>query len=554
MSSTDAVIDRTGRGLVQTHLASRGLVAGIAILLAIGIAVLIYATRFGAWMFSDSVEYIVSARNLLKGIGVGLQLPSGEFQPIYLHPPFYPIALAFFGALGIELATIARWLNVVLFALSVLLAIAILYYATDSTWLALGAGVLFVLNPALVWISAGAMSEPLFIVLVLASILLLLKYLESTDLRLLLIAGVMTGLASLTRYPGIALIPAGVLGIAAFGPVGWQRRLGVCALFALSATAPIALYLVWVSNQPTVDFFSQSGTALGNLWQELTQLRIGLVNGIWSWIPFHDRLPALSYRPKPRLILTAAVIVGTVVILAVRKLHRSAGRDWRQNRSLQLIAILLAFTIASVGFLAVSYAFSSLELDAANIDERLLLPLQLTFVLSMLAAANIFLRAWPAHRWIAVPVLVLVGLAIAFYLPRALERITDLHSNPTGLASWNGSATLREVERLPADLPVITNESALILYNLDRPAFDLPELIGVVSEEPYTRLGDGNSDVDRVFRERGAALVLFYNVPDQLYWIYFEDTEERLAALTAGLHVHSTGGDGTIYFYKEPES
>ena len=113
---------------------------------------------------------------------------------------------------------------------------------------------------------------------------------------------------------------------------------------------------------------------------------------------------------------------------------------------------------------------------------------------------------------------------------------------------------MREVGNLPADVPIVTNESAILLYYLDRPAFDLPELIGEKVEEPFTQLGDGDTEADRVFREEGAALALFYNVPYQFYWIYFEDTEERLEALTKDLYMHSKLGDGTIYFYEEPDS
>ena len=120
MNSVRASIGQPGNRLAGIGSGPRSLAIGIGLLLITAIVALIYATRFGPWIFSDSVEYIVSARNFLMGRGIGLQLAAGEFQPIYLHPPFYPVALSALGVLGADLVTVARWLNIALFALSIL--------------------------------------------------------------------------------------------------------------------------------------------------------------------------------------------------------------------------------------------------------------------------------------------------------------------------------------------------------------------------------------------------------------------------------------------------
>ncbi|MFQ5921611.1 MAG: ArnT family glycosyltransferase [Anaerolineales bacterium] len=544
-----SAIQRLDRNLVRIRFGPRGLVLSIAALVIVSVLALVYATRLGPWIFSDSVEYIVSARNLLNGRGVGLILPSGQFQPIYLHPPFYPLALAAVGTLGIDLVIAARWMNILFFGLIILLAAGIIYYATGSSWLPFGAGLLFMFNPALAWVSAGAMSEPIFVVSGLVGLLLLLKYFETGSRRLLLIAGVASGMAALARYPGVALVATGWVGIALFSQ---SRRASDAVLFTILAGVPILVWLVYVSAQPTVGLLGQSAFRVADLWKAWIPLRIGLVDTIWAWIPFHEQLPSLPYRPKPRLIFAAGLVLASMAVIAARRIGRRGDGSWRQNRAFQLIALLSAFALASVAFLAISFAFSAIELDQENVDERILLPVQLAVALGLLAATDLFLKAWPKQRWIGALAGGVVALTIASYLPRTSKMLSDLHDNGAGIGNWRGSATVREVGALPSSIPIITNESAILLFYLDRPAYDLPELIGHEVVEPFTRLGDGDSEADRVFREEGAALALFFSVPYQFYWIYFEDTEERLAALTEGLHIHSDLGDGTIYFYEKP--
>jgi len=78
-----------------------------------GAAQIFYATTMGVAAYSDSTEYIVSARNLISGHGLGLITPTGRLMPLYFHPPLYPLVLSALGAPGLDLLRVARWLNIV---------------------------------------------------------------------------------------------------------------------------------------------------------------------------------------------------------------------------------------------------------------------------------------------------------------------------------------------------------------------------------------------------------------------------------------------------------
>ena len=63
------------------------------------------------------------------------------------------------------------------------------------------------------------------------------------------------------------------------------------------------------------------------------------------------------------------------------------------------------------------------------------------------------------------------------------------------------------------------------------------------------RFGDGPSGEERIFREVGAALILFDTIRPQLQLIYPGEGELRTELLTSGLTPYAELSDGTIYYY-----
>src|SRR4030065_2862237 len=96
---------------IQKH----SILAVIVLLSLIGSLAIAFSTRWGPWAYSDSTEYIVSARTFLSEGRLGFYAPSGSFESLTLHPPLYSLSLSAFGLIGIDLIIAARWLNVFLF-------------------------------------------------------------------------------------------------------------------------------------------------------------------------------------------------------------------------------------------------------------------------------------------------------------------------------------------------------------------------------------------------------------------------------------------------------
>ena len=71
----------------QVNASPRTILVVLLLLSVAGGVMVFLATQNGPGGFSDSVEYIVTARNFLNGSGLGMFMPSGRFVLTYLHPP-----------------------------------------------------------------------------------------------------------------------------------------------------------------------------------------------------------------------------------------------------------------------------------------------------------------------------------------------------------------------------------------------------------------------------------------------------------------------------------
>ncbi len=212
----------------------------------LGSLVIIYATKWGPWVFSDSTEYIVSAKNLLAGHGLGLYGPSGAFHPLSLHPPFYSLLLSFFGLFGADLLVTARWLDAILFGLTIVLVGVSLYIITKSSWLSIGASFLLFCMPALVEIYSGAMTEPLFIFTGLLSIFLIMCFIKNDRYIILIAAAIFSGLSFFTRYAGLAFIITGIFALLVFNQKPWKKRIFQLLIYGTISIFPIIGWRIWL--------------------------------------------------------------------------------------------------------------------------------------------------------------------------------------------------------------------------------------------------------------------------------------------------------------------
>jgi len=511
-----------------------------------------YATRWGPWAFSDGAGYLMLARNLLRGRGLGLLRASGEFQPLSLHPPLFPLVLAALGLGGADLIQVARWLNTALFGITIVLAGGLVYRATGRWWLAACTGLTVLAAPLLVYLFSGAMSEPLFFALTLGTLLAFQETIRGGDRRLLVVAGIASGLAVLTRYPGVALLVPGLVAVLASVSKDWKQRAIDASIYLGVASVPVLAWLGWVSAQPGGDPPRQWIWDLSRLPSRVGPVIEGVGEALWDWLPFSTWAGGLPTWVKQGVLASLGIAVVGLGTFAVSRLRRSLPGAWGRDSAIRLSVLLGAFVLGYLGQLTVTYLFSAPVLDPSDIDQRILAPVLLTGGLLLFGLAELLMRSAPARRWVAV---VPVGLGLvyaAWFLPQGWELAAGLHQTGAGYTSqsWQSSPTIAELRSLPADTPLITNESAGVMLWLDRPAYDLPLPSDGEPDWAYFRFGDGPGELEGVFREQGAALVLFNSIAAQLAGRYGEQAAEaRLAELTQGLELFARLDDGQVFFY-----
>ena len=516
----------------------------------LGSLAIAYATPWGPWAFSDGTGYIVSARNLLAGIGLGLVQPSGQFQPLTSHPPLYPLMLSALGRAGIDLISAARWIDIVAFGLLTFLGARLFQRLTGSKWLAAGLALWLLSSPPLVDTYTSVFAEPLFLTTGLTSSFLVTEYTLSGRRPKLLGGAFLSALALLSRYPAIAWVAASVAAIAVFGTRRAMIRIVDAAAFTGVAFAPVVVSVLLTTSQPGAEP-ARSVQKTIDIAAELPTLGKSLASVLWFWRP--TRIPGLEISKILQLIGFGLLALGiAAALLAVAKRIR-VGTEFSSfdKASWRLASVLLISAIAHVVFLSVVFLVSY---PTPDINSRTVLPVLPMLMVSTLAVAAIFLRIWHRFRWLSFVTFGIILSATTGFWLTSWQQIQSMHENGGGYTSrdWKASQTLKAVADLPEHIPLISNEPEAVLLYLNRYPHYIAEIYLSASVDPALPFGEDTAEDHRLFREEGAALVLFDTVHAQLARLYGDQSEQRLAKLTEGLYKSFDGDDGAIYFATPP--
>jgi 4-amino-4-deoxy-L-arabinose transferase-like glycosyltransferase len=333
------------------------------------------STRWGVGTSPDSVQYLLGARSLLSGSAV-VDLPRQ-------WPPLYPVVLAIAGAACGDLLLGARVLHALLFGLNVLLFGLLLWERRGTAWVPVVAGALaFCLSPVLYLLHHMAWSESLFLGLLLAHWLFLARGADRSRAALAL-AGVLLGLALLTRYAGIAFVIASALWLACQPPAG-RRGIAAAAILLATALALPAAWAAWLAfaatpAAPRVLALHPIGT------EHLRQA----VDTVLAWGS------ARTWGALPGAVLVCAAT------LAIAAGARGAARPARLAR------MLLLGALTYVAFLVVSI---SLFDHYTPLDVRILAPAQVLLLGALAASAGA--RGAQRRGAAALTTLLLVLLAL----------------------------------------------------------------------------------------------------------------------------------------------
>ena len=512
----------------------------ILIIAGVGMALVASATRWGVGTSPDSAVYIGAARNLASGKGFTIAGASSQDQAITHYPPLYPAILALGGVVGVDPLIGARWMDIILFALILLLAGWILNkIIQEDRWLVLVGVLLLLISTPLLTVSTMAWSEPVFILLFLASFLFLARFIETQRPAYLFPAAVLMAFALLDRYAGITLVATACLGILVLEKTSWKRKILGSLTLGLIAVLPL---LVWLTRNlistgsATNREFVPHFITLARIWQGFLTL------ADWLLIPgsLNNRI-VLSLL----LIVTGSFIICFILWQRIGFSQQRFSIRSEYERMPVILKLLLFFIPIYLIFLVFSISF----FDANTpLDQRILSPVFISLVISSIYLAERVLIT-TGKKWVTVGIIVISGIFCLGYARQAGQLFLNSYQNGIGYSSrvWLYSETISEVKNLPEGTVIYSNAPEGIYLRLNRQAKRIPRKTDLYTGLPDPAFPQKMEAVLEDLQMNQGALVYFSAFPRSAY----PSEAELVQSLSLQPLEHAS--DGTIYILGSTE-
>jgi 4-amino-4-deoxy-L-arabinose transferase-like glycosyltransferase len=282
----------------------------LVVVLALGLRLAYVEATPGYPLLHDAQDYDAHARSIAEGEGYSDTLAHG--RPTAFRPPGYSYLLGgVYRLAGVESAPLdervhAARVTGALLGAAIVALIGVLAAQLWGPRVALVAAALAAVYVPLITVGGAVMSEPLFTVLMLGALVAAIAHRRSgRGLRLAAVAGLLTGLAILTRPNGAVLLP--LLAVAVWArPRGRWTSLRAPAVLVVVAVLAVVPWTV--RNAVELDSFipvtTQLGSALAGTYND--QARNDPVNpAAWrsiKHIPAHaDLWRRIRSIPEPEL-------------------------------------------------------------------------------------------------------------------------------------------------------------------------------------------------------------------------------------------------------------
>jgi hypothetical protein len=439
------------------------------------------ATRWGALVYpTDWLKYLEAARGLIAGRGLSQPDGWGGYQPFAHFPPLFPFFVAGLAKMtGSSVETSVRILNAWLLGVSSLLAWQVARGANASPLVCAFAAVYVMGHPLFIQIHSEVLSEPLFICLLLALCISFQMVAGLCTYRLVTVAGTLAAALCLTRYLGLAILPAAALFIALAARNQGKSIGRFIVVFLAIATLPLILWSV--RNQLVIGHMSTrnfgwhpptwevicGGWRAVMYWLAPESLKFtgrGLIFGVFAssclgLLPWHGQLchPALLWKV-----------------------------DYKTFWSTVWPFVWLSFSYCAILTLAMTF-FD----PGTPYDTRILLPIFLLTGLGIILAAGrtgLRLRVFKTQSartprgavpWPNLRSLALLGLAacLALQLCRSVFWLQFAWRNGCGgyvSVRYHNSEALRWLGQCSPDTVIFSNDSAAVVYWLKRAAVQIP--------------------------------------------------------------------------------
>lgn len=509
-------------------------------LLTIGLAgsiALLRSSPFGLGLISDTVAYVNGAENIANGNGYTETSSGGGHKPIIGFPPMFSIFLAPISLIGLDVLKSARIMIVCLFGLDIILVGLLIHRISHSILFSLFGALLMAFSDILLEVYLFLLSEPLFITFMLAAILFFSIYYKDRRGRWLILTGLLLGLASLTRLPGLWVLASLIITILLL-ETNWF------SIFTLRAAHPANQFtrdklriLLTELSLPIkeITFVLITSLPLILIWVFYTySLNTGLGNRtlIWHPIPFNtffEGFKNLLSWLAPKSLTSIQPIWGRLLSLFSllllpglflyllwqirRRFHKIQEPSWTNSSTITTFSLAMHV----VTYMILMVITISLIDASEPLNSRLLsvvyIPLIILFASSLAWIWNITSRLNARMLRFSRIVIGLFCIGLVFTsISDGIIAVNQMSREGYGYANRVvvGSKAVEDIRNLPPVL-IYSNNSDGILLLTGKPATIIPTPI-----DPVTTLArpDYSSDVELVQKQvfKGQAILILFDM------------------------------------------
>ena len=474
----------------------------IVVTLLIAASMVRLSTPFGIGTSPDSATYVGVANNLLQGKGLTVPFGTAPGQPLTNYPPFYPVALAFSGSFNPDISQSARWLQVFLFSANTLIWFVFLRNLLDkSSWLAGLTLLPLVFAPGLLRLHVMAWSEGLFLWVGFGGMLVTLAAIRQASTVKFLIAGGLLALAVLTRYAGITLLAAALIGVMILSKNRLRQRVIQSIGLGLPGITALVLWFVFTSS-----FGGDLGNRILSVHFPPVERLLQGVNTVSIWLSIPITAPSW-------IKILSILLVGIFgFVMTVR-----SGKVEPNNANAQLSArLLLVFSLLYGLFLLVTLTFADAN---TPLDERILAPLLVSGYLGLVYAIRRSLRLFP-RPLPAIIAFMTLSLGLWGLGNNALQdyrQVAQAHANGIGFNSpvWQNSASIKALATLPANQAIVSNSPEMVYLLTSRAAAPLPRRRALTSGKPNPNFESEILQLKDQLSQQKVVVMYFKNISSQ---------------------------------------
>lgn len=503
-------------------------------LAAIGGYLALYAMKWGPWAFSDSSAYISAARNFASGNGLVIVRSTGEIKTITEFPPLYPILLSMFGGKNLDYINMIRWWNIVLFTISIITFSQILFTATHNHLLSSIGTMFFISFPQIVSTYTSAMSEPLFLFLLMISLFFVQLYTRKKNQIFLILFTIISSLLPITRYAGILFISVYGIGLLIlFRDFSILKRIKVIITYYLFSFLPVGIWGYLLNRN-----FNKFG---GKQFSFDISIIKQFVNSIFEefkiiklWIPYVEYFQNTFFEIV--IIFSSIIFFIFLIYLTLQKLLE---KNYLQQNNQRVLFVLSNLLI--VGYILFIGLAHSITIPQIDIIDRMMIPIYPLFIFVLFLSIDILINNKKQKAYITILLISISFFILRFNILRSNLYIKNMNADGNGFTSrdYQQSGIIEAIKKLPSDQEMVSNSSGFILFYSNRYPMQNDNF-------PNRVFGSGESYGEKSFREKDTALIILFSD----FSNYYNDPSKAfLNIITDTLKVEYIDNEGGIFFY-----